>query len=1363
MPVPVNRISKPHAVLKALHFNRWILILLVLLVVGNALTLCAQPQNIIRKITVAEGLPSDVITAILKDNEGFIWIATDHGFCRWDGYSTLVFQHRETDSNSLIDDAIPRNGFVYDGNDKIMIGTSKGLSIFDIKTHSFKNYLVEPGNSNALQSGINIVFIDGQKKLWAGTDKGICSYDPSSEQFETFIFNEEIPSGVLLDRNDINRIHAIQEDPNDTSVLWLASLSGLLKFEKATGHFTWYYYPDQQYLREINQFNMMVAHPDGNLILGTWNFDLVVFNTADDKFTGRFGPGASGKNFLNEKITPYSLAKQNKIWVSSLAGLGIFDPEKQSFDFLQSFENKSGHRQQVELFLQDKNDYLWLGSETGVYLLRGQNSPIENHFFEATDENHWYLTRQIVEDTKNDCLIIAYGRGDGLHFYDLKTKKFTSLPFPQNGITEFNISALILEPSGDLLFSTSSQIFRYSEILGQINCISKPFSKFPIINDMKADTAGNIWLATTNNGLMKFDPKTGYAESIKAFQDIIEQENSLPMIGRISIDPYGKIWFNRRNQSYGFYDPSADKLNYFDQPDQILNITAFGDYSGDTLWIATADMGLGFVNTKKPEKGYQVLIRKEKMPRAYITDIVTDKKNRLWCLTGIGLLIVDLSNLKVDLIDENNGLIVKDEWSDKNALSPGKLLLLNKGQLAIGYRRGLGFLDPENLDTPVVLPAPYITSLRVMDHQVDQTKVQDLSYDENYIALTYSAHDLYHQGFVLRHKLEGVDQNWQMSQAGKEVIYPNLSAGLYRFVVQTSTATGLDHPKEIALNFRINPPWWKTSRAIIVLIIFGISGIVLLYRYQLKRQLALQEAQRLRELDDLKTRLYTNITHEFRTPITVIMGIAADLAGKAYNAGEFQNKLETISRNSDNLLHLVNQLLDLAKLEHGKLIYAPICGNIISWMQYLVESHQSLAESKNIRLTFYSEIPALDMDYDPDQLSKVISNLLTNAIKFTPSKGKVIFHTKLDTVQNKLVFKVRDDGIGIPDQEQNRIFDRFYQVKNEDRQFHGGTGIGLSLTKEIVELAGGTISVNSEPEKGSEFIVCLPITSNAPQKQHSNKNLAKPPRPGILASSEISETEASLSDPKDKPLVLIAEDNADVAGFIRDTIRLHYKVKWAADGEKAQEMAMNLIPDLVIMDVMMPGKNGFEVCDILKKDIRTDHIPVIMLTARVADTDRISGYERGADAYLTKPFNQKELLVRMEQLLKLRRQLQAKYGKIDIPSNKDTVQTPEEQFLAKAILIVENNLDKSMFNASELAAAIHLSESQLYRKLKAITGKSTAIFIRSVRLKNAKDLLESSNLSVSEVAYMVGFNDPAWFSRVFKEEFGMAPSEILKA
>jgi DNA-binding response OmpR family regulator len=456
-------------------------------------------------------------------------------------------------------------------------------------------------------------------------------------------------------------------------------------------------------------------------------------------------------------------------------------------------------------------------------------------------------------------------------------------------------------------------------------------------------------------------------------------------------------------------------------------------------------------------------------------------------------------------------------------------------------------------------------------------------------------------------------------------------------------------------------------------------------------------------------------------------------------------------------------MLDLAKLEDGKLKPNPIQGNIIAWLQYVVESHKSMAEAKEVQLTFYAENPHLEMDYDPDQLSKVISNLLTNAIKFTERHGKVIFHVRHDDVNNMLCIKVRDSGIGIPEKERERIFDRFYQVASNNRSIHSGTGIGLALSKEIVEVFKGTIRVTSDSGKGSEFEVRLPVTHHAPVVKEQTHSFNK----ALLLTDEypreINDSEWTTADDDESAWILVAEDNRDVAGYILDTIRPNYKVKWAADGEKAIEMATERIPDLVITDVMMPGKNGFEVCNILKTDERTDHIPVIMLTAKATDVDRISGYEQGADAYLTKPFSKKELMVRIRQLLKLRKQLQAKYSKLELvsPHNEQPL-TPEDQFVAKATRIVESNIHKSMFNASDLAMEVHLGESQLYRKLKAITGKSTALFIRSVRLRKAKELLGTTSLSVSEIAYQVGFNDPAWFSRVFKEEYGASPSELRK-
>ena len=734
----------------------------------------------------------------------------------------------------------------------------------------------------------------------------------------------------------------------------------------------------------------------------------------------------------------------------------------------------------------------------------------------------------------------------------------------------------------------------------------------------------------------------------------------------------------------------------------------------------------------------------------------------MWYLTEEGLWSLDKKTGQCLLFDESYGVTIHDSWSNKNSLIPGKLQLLSDGSMVIGYRRGLGFFHPDSLKVIHQTPEPYFISVKVFDNviQINPEKGLELNHDENSISIAYSAHDLYNENISFRHKLSGVDNKWKVSPL-KEANYSNLLPGSYKFIVESTSNSGNGNGKKHSIEILILPPWWKTFWAISLTMVFAMALLYGFYRFQLKRQIEIRETKRLRELDELKTKLYANITHEFRTPITVIMGMVEELTDSmgVKEKQMFQTKLETIERNSSNLLHLVNQMLDLAKLKHGKLNYKTIQSNIIPWLQYMVESHQSLAETKKVQLTFYTETESLIMDYDPDQLSKVISNLLTNAIKFTHKRGKVIFHVKHDPTTKQLLFKVKDDGIGIPAEEQSPIFDRFYQVDTPEKRNQRGTGIGLSLTREIVEMIGGTISVKSQPERGAEFEVAIPVTRNAHLKSSEKVTFEKP-----FIKKEISDypVEMEIDESKtgnEKPLVLIAEDNQDIAGYIRDTIRMHYRVKWASDGNKALQMAFDIIPDIIISDVMMPGKDGFEVCNTLKQDIRTDHIPVILLTAKVTDNDRISGFEHGADAYLTKPFNKKELLVRLEQLLKLRRQLQSKFGKLELQKESSKPVSVEEQFIQKAAEIVENNLEKSMFNASDLASEVHLSESQLYRKLKAISGKSTAIFIRTVRLKKAKALLETSNLSISEIAYQVGFNDPAWFSRVFKEAFGVSPTE----
>ena len=1318
-------------------------------------------------ITEANGLPSSVITAITIDDDGFIWMATPQGFCRWDGFSTVTFQKEETEKNTLTANAIPRNGFVWDKTrKKLIIGSIEGLSLFDPETKTYSNYPVEPDGEHSLKAPVNVVFTDRQGILWIGNDRGFSRYSDEGGAFKNYTFRGDLPEGILLERRSINKIFDIEQDPENEDILWLATLAGLLRFDKASENLRWYYYDDPQYLRELNQFNMLVPCPNGKLCLGTWNFDMLVFDTQKGAFVKRYGQYANGKFRTEERITPYFPHTSGGVWVSSLKGLGVLDIETGQIINYFSIRNSSGHRLAPELFLVDGENF-WLGSENGAFVLQHGKQPVSNHFFTPLDENHWYLTRAMYELPGTGTILLGYGRGEGLHMFDRKSGSFGKISFPKQNVSEYIVSGFQQIDTGKILFLTQDEIYKYLYPDQKIESLEITFSNFPALNDIQRDREGIVWIASANAGLQRFDMSTGQSEVVRQLEQLFKTDDELPLLIEICIDDYNRVWFRRTGGYYGYYDPASSMVRYFENPRNAFDLTCFSQLSNDTLWVGTAGKGIGFIDTQQPDEGARILFRPDSLPVKSITDLVTDQSGFLWCLTEAGLLRIHRASGRMQLFDENYGVAVTDSWTGKSNLLPGKLLLLNDGHIAIGYRHGIGLFHPDNMKVSFTIPQPYLNALEVNGEEQDfePGKRLVLNSGQNNLSFKYSAHDLYQRGIELKHMLEGVDQSWQEPEQEGSTFYPNLSPGRYKLRIQVLKSSGGLATKELNLDIRILKPWWRSTTAFILYVVLAITSILIAYRYMLKRQLARRETQRLRELDELKTRLYANITHEFRTPITVIMGVADDLAGDTTvpDKESFRQKLEAIKRNGHSLLHLVNQLLDLARLEDGKLKPNPIQGNIIAWLQYVVESHKSMAEAKEIQLTFYAENPELIMDYDPDQLSKVISNLLTNAIKFTERHGKVIFHVRHDDVDNMLCIKVRDSGIGIPEAERERIFDRFYQVASDNSSIHSGTGIGLALSKEIVEVFKGTIRVTSEPGKGSEFEVRLPVTNNAPVVKEKTHSFDKT----LLMTDEyhrdINDNEWTTADDNESAWILVAEDNRDVAGYILDTIRPNYKVKWAADGEKAIDIATERIPDLVITDVMMPGKNGFEVCNILKTDERTDHIPVIMLTAKATDVDRISGYEHGADAYLTKPFNKKELMVRIRQLLKLRKQLQAKYSKLELVGHHhEQPLPPEEQFVVNAIQVVENNIDKSMFNASSLAQEIHLGESQLYRKLKAITGKSTALFIRSVRLRKAKQLLENTGHSVSEIAYQVGFNDPAWFSRVFKEEYGMSPSESRK-
>jgi signal transduction histidine kinase/DNA-binding response OmpR family regulator len=526
---------------------------------------------------------------------------------------------------------------------------------------------------------------------------------------------------------------------------------------------------------------------------------------------------------------------------------------------------------------------------------------------------------------------------------------------------------------------------------------------------------------------------------------------------------------------------------------------------------------------------------------------------------------------------------------------------------------------------------------------------------------------------------------------------------------------------------------------------------------QEKQQL---EADRLQELNAFKTRFYTNITHEFRTPLTVIMGMAEQIK-------DHPQEKSLIQRNSESLLRLINQLLDLSKLESGSLTLKPVHRDINLYLQYLTESFYSAAHQKGIRLVFHSEAREIWMDYDEEKIQQIVYNLLSNALKFTAEMGQIILHASEVSLEGQpfLRLKVKDTGRGIPAEDLHRVFERFYQ-SHPAEDGEGGTGIGLSLVKELTEFMGGRIEVASEPGFGAEFKIYLPITAHAPTAAPDAPQAAAraPFLPSAGAETFDQAHEEALKP--ELPVLLIIEDNPDIITYIKTILAGQYSVHAARNGLAGIEQAIELVPDLIISDVMMPGKNGYEVCETLKQDQRTSHIPIILLTAKATQQDKVAGLRFGADAYLNKPFDQEELLLRIENLLRIRQQMQQRYARLnerpDAGEELPAATPAEEAFFEKLHQLIHAHLSDAEFGVPQLAAAAHLSQMQLYRKLKALTGQTPSRFIRSYRLLQGLELLKQGQLTVSEVAYEVGFTDPSYFSRAFQEEFKNNPSYYLK-
>ncbi|MEL7121996.1 MAG: hybrid sensor histidine kinase/response regulator transcription factor [Bacteroidota bacterium] len=809
------------------------------------------------------------------------------------------------------------------------------------------------------------------------------------------------------------------------------------------------------------------------------------------------------------------------------------------------------------------------------------------------------------------------------------------------------------------------------------------------------------------------------------------------------------------------------EYNHGKNPESWISNAMYTHYEDENgqLWVAHGqEAGLSKLDleTRSIVK-YPYEITSFTGPLKRVFQILPGNEDKLWLVSEKGVLQFDTQKGRLSRFPMFPTLS-KMAYHLLPAFSSGDR------KLFIGTPNGdLNLFDPEQLLDQAGLDRSYPIVINRLERynekkQLKQEIFQDLDdlqeihlgHQDRYIVMDFFSPDFRNTSQNLyRYWLEGYDRDWTIPARISQLRYENLPPKTYTLHIQGGLMPEFYPMSERQLKIVVHRAWYNTIWAYLLYSIIILGSFYLFFRYQINLQVKRSEANRLQELNALKSKLYTNITHEFRTPLTIIMGVASTIRGH-------QQEKELIHRNSENLLRLINQLLDLSKLDAGLLPIKWVQGNIVSYLHYLCESFFSVAKEKRIRLNFYPEIKELIIDYDEEKIQHIIYNLLSNAIKYTSEEGSVILHLNKIVQQDKewLQLKVSDTGPGIPASSLPYIFDRFFQTEDKQLAVDGGTGIGLALTKELVELLGGKIAVQSKLGEGSDFMVLLPIHKKPGITKIEAKQTDK--RLSGVDKEQVIDQWIPASLDREKPLLLLIEDNKDVRKFISGLLNTRCKIEVAQNGQIGIDRAIELIPDIIISDVMMPEKNGYEVCQILKNDERTSHIPIILLTARATQVDRVEGLKEGADAYLVKPFHQEELFIRISQLLLLRKNLQQRYSKFQISQAENGNQSLDERFLQKLIEVVEARIDDPDLGVVHLCRAVNRSNAQVNRKLKGLTGKTPSQFIRTIRLQQALKLLESSDLNISEIAYQVGFSNPNYFTRSFKEEFGYPPNVVRK-
>lgn len=1307
------------------------------------------------------GLSNNQIHSILQDKRGWMWFGTSQGACRFDGYKFTVFKNDPDDSTSLKGNLVR---VIYeDKKGQLWFGTENGgLNKFNRDKENFSHLFYSGANAQLKDAWVTSILEDNSGSLWVGTDQQL--YVIKDEQTISAIKPSNL-SGF----SDYFRI--IRTDK--AGKIWLG-----------TNHGLYIYDPASNLVMKVTLTSSVLANEeiwdvlidsDGMVWVGTYADGIYIVNPSTFE---SHHIKIDENNERSNTVRSIAKDKNGKYWIGTRGGLYIYDKSRgvTGFYYHDEREPKSLVNNSIQSIYHDLKGDVWIGTRNGINFLVEERQnifgfksmPGDNRYLNSSESYAFWV------DPKGDIWVGT--ESGGINILDRETNRFRYLQ-PQKGnpnsLSRNCIKAFLYDGNNNLWIGTflggldvlnlRTNTFRhYTHNSAEPSSLSDN-KVWALLKDYKS----NIWIGTTA-GLDRFDSSTN---SFKHFSDLSQGQ-----VNWLAEDDQHCLWIG------------SDILVIYNPEDQsIVKVNESTRYmlqdSKKRFWLATLNKGIcQYVKGKGIVKYYT---EKNGLSNNQTQAILEDNEHFLWISTTNGLSKFDPENERFHNFSLKNGF-------QNNQFCYGAAYKMKNGEMIFGGISGFNIFDPAKIK-PATFPAPIVlTDFKIFNKSVkvgnkksdvltkciSETEKIRLRYDQNSITLDFASFDYANsQSILYSYILENFDKDWTDPSVNHSANYTNLDPGEYTFRVKTVSIDRQESNSGQALQIVVLPPYWKTWW-FRVLMFIALVGVIYLFisflvnKEKLKNDLVLEKlkANKLHELDMMKLKFYTNISHEIRTPLTLILGPLEKMKNNMISPSEIKGHVDVMHRNAVQLLQLINQLLDFRKMETGNLKLNLAQGDLVSFVAEIVGSFEKLAEEKEIELKFNSLKKRIVTNFDSEKVGKIMNNLLSNAFKFTGKGGKITVNLSLvfDSAENDLVgnsdekrlieITVKDTGIGISESNLEKIFVRFFQIGENQNQT--GTGIGLALTKELVKLHNGKLFVTSKPGKGSKFTVQLPYEELAiPDSEGAVSSVSNVPDDNEKVKLDDASIEATSGE---KKIMLLVDDNADVRYFIKSHFQETYKVLEAGNGVEGWDIALKTIPDIIISDILMPDMDGYEFCRKVRKDERTSHIPVLLVTALGSREHEIEGLSHGADDYITKPFDLVILQTKVENILSVRQSLKQKYtGEMLLQPRNVILSSPDERFLQKAIDVIEANIADPDLDIERFASEIGVSRMQLYRKLNALTEMTVKEFVRSIRLKRAAQLLVQRKLNISEVAYAVGFRDLSHFRKCFRQEFGMSASEYV--